>query len=625
MPNKLHSSVLLLIGGLLLISNTLWAQTSAEQPSSSDFLAPDQAFQFSYQQQAEQLELHWQIAPGYYLYQQRLHVSDTDKNAYPLTINTPAEPKDDPNFGRVQVFHNQLDLSLRLTESTDQSLIVRYQGCAEDGLCYPPQRKTIHLAGLSFPKATPTASSERFSDTITQSTDSTNTAFATAAQPVSGGLAIEQDAGAIASLLANAEGYWVILTFLLLGLGLTFTPCVLPMVPILAGIIAGQGPSITLRKGIGLSIAYVLGMSATYTVAGVLVGYFGARMNLQASLQSPLALVTFSGLFTLLALSMFGFYELQLPSLLRDRLDRLGQNRRGGQYIGVALMGLISALVVSPCVSAPLAGALVYISTTGDALLGGASLFALSLGMGLPLILVGAGGGKLLPKSGGWMLEVKAFFGVLLLGVAISLISRLLPGSVSLLLWSLLAIIYAMHLGDFGQQKGLSGFGKTRRGLSIALLTYGISLLLAGLAGQEDPLSPLAFVSAPVQATSVQQRPLFDRYRLVEPLNRAIEQARLDNKPVVVDLYADWCASCKVMEKEVFNQPQVRTLANQAIFLQLDLTENSEEHQNFLQQHGLFGPPSLLFYQTGGQELTSARVQGELNAQAFIQQLQKVL
>jgi len=314
MPNKLHSSVLLLIGGLLLISNTLWAQTSAEQPSSSDFLAPDQAFQFSYQQQAEQLELHWQIAPGYYLYQQRLHVSDTDKNAYPLTINTPAEPKDDPNFGRVQVFHNQLDLSLRLTESTDQSLIVRYQGCAEDGLCYPPQRKTIHLAGLAFPKATPTASSKRFSDTITQSTDSTNTAFATAAQPVSAGLAIEQDAGAIASLLANAEGYWVILTFLLLGLGLTFTPCVLPMVPILAGIIAGQGPSITLRKGIGLSIAYVLGMSATYTVAGVLVGYFGARMNLQASLQSPLALVTFSGLFTLLALSMFGFYELKLTS-----------------------------------------------------------------------------------------------------------------------------------------------------------------------------------------------------------------------------------------------------------------------------------------------------------------------
>jgi len=182
-----------------------------------------------------------------------------------------------------------------------------------------------------------------------------------------------------------------------------------------------------------------------------------------------------------------------------------------------------------------------------------------------------------------------------------------------------------MHLGDFGQQKGLSGFGKTRRGLSIALLTYGISLLLAGLAGQEDPLSPLAFVSAPVQATSVQQRPLFDRYRLVEPLNRAIEQARLDNKPVVVDLYADWCASCKVMEKEVFNQPQVRTLANQAIFLQLDLTENSEEHQEFLQQHGVFGPPSLLFYRTDGQELTSARVQGELNAQAFIQQLQKVL
>ena len=220
-----------------------------------------------------------------------------------------------------------------------------------------------------------------------------------------------EDAGAIAAMLNQADGYWVVLTFLALGLGLAFTPCVLPMVPILAAIIAGQGAQITVRRGLGLSLAYVLGMSVTYTLAGVLVGYFGARMNLQAALQSPLALSLFATLFVVLALAMFGFYELQLPAFLRDRLDRLGRNSKGGKYAGVALMGLVSALVVSPCVSAPLAGALVYISTTGDALLGGASLFALSLGMGVPLLLVGAGGGRWLPRAGGWMLEVKAFFG----------------------------------------------------------------------------------------------------------------------------------------------------------------------------------------------------------------------
>jgi thiol:disulfide interchange protein DsbD len=438
-------------------------------------------------------------------------------------------------------------------------------------------------------------------------------------------LSVEQDAGAIASLLANSEGYWVVLTFLVLGLGLTFTPCVLPMVPILAGIIAGQGEKITVRKGVGLSAAYVLGMSVTYTIAGVLVGYFGAKMNLQASLQSPLALIIFASLFSVLALSMFGFYELQLPSFLRDRLDRMGQKSKGGQYMGVALMGLISALVVSPCVSAPLAGALVYISTTGDALLGGASLFALSLGMGLPLILVGAGGGQWLPRAGGWMLEVKAFFGVLLLGVAISLLSRLLPGTITLLLWALLAIVYAVHLGGFGQNTVLSGWGKTRRGLSIALLVYGISLLLAGLAGQNDPLRPLAFASAPTSQNIQHEQPLFSRYDSVVALKAAMEQANQQHKPVVIDLYADWCASCKVMEKEVFNRPSVKSFADKIVFLQLDITDNNQEQSAFLQEHGLFGPPSLLFYQANGQELDSARIQGELGPQQFIQQVQKVL
>lgn len=599
-----YLAVVALIAFTTSLSLSALAATSAQE---EEFLPPEQAFRFGYEQLSEgTVKLHWDIADGYYLYQKRLKL--TDENKQPLTdvaFLTQAEEKDDPNFGLVQVFHHQLDVEAL---PASKMLTVSYQGCSENGLCYPPQRKKLDVEPVSAVKVTSALPTEG------QQIPASNQE-----------LTVEEDAGAIAAMLANAEGYWVVLTFFVLGLGLTFTPCVLPMIPILAGIIAGQGESITMRRGIGLSSAYVLGMSLTYTLAGVLVGYFGAKMNLQASLQSPTALIIFSALFVALAMAMFGFYELQLPSFLRDRLDRMGQNSSGGKYAGVALMGLISALVVSPCVSAPLAGALVYISTTGDALLGGASLFALSLGMGMPLILVGAGGGKWLPRAGGWMLEVKAFFGVLLLGVAISLLSRLLPGNVSILLWALLTIVYAAHLGNFGQSESLNSWGKTRRGLSIALMVYGISLLLAGLAGQDDPLKPLAFVSAPTQSTSVEQKPLFVRYDSISEMETAMREASKAGHPVVVDLYADWCASCKVMEREVFSRNDVRELGEKVTFIQLNMTENTREQSAFLQSHGLFGPPSLLFYRADGSELTSARVQGELGPKQFIGQVSKLL
>lgn len=599
-----HLAALVVIALTTSLSLNALAASSAQE---EEFLPPEQAFRFGYEQLSDgTVKLHWDIADGYYLYQKRLKL--TDENKQPLTdvaFLTQAEEKDDPNFGLVQVFHHQLDVEAL---PASKMLTVSYQGCSENGLCYPPQRKKLDVEPVSVVKpATALPAEGQLLPANSQD------------------LAVEEDAGAIAAMLANAEGYWVVLTFFVLGLGLTFTPCVLPMIPILAGIIAGQGENITMRRGIGLSTAYVLGMSLTYTLAGVLVGYFGAKMNLQASLQSPTALITFSALFIALAMAMFGFYELQLPSFLRDRLDRMGQNSSGGKYAGVALMGLISALVVSPCVSAPLAGALVYISTTGDALLGGASLFALSLGMGMPLILVGAGGGKWLPRAGGWMLEVKAFFGVLLLGVAISLLGRLLPGNVSILLWALLAIVYAAHLGNFGQSESLNSWGKTRRGLSIALMVYGISLLLAGLAGQDDPLKPLAFVSAPAQSTSVAQKPLFVRYDSISAMEAAMRDASAAGHPVVVDLYADWCASCKVMEREVFSRNDVRALGEKVTFIQLNMTDNTPEQSAFLQSHGLFGPPSLLFYKADGSELTAARVQGELGPQQFIGQVSKLL
>lgn len=599
-----HLAALIMITLAASLSLNALAASSAQE---EEFLPPEQAFRFSYEQLGDgAVKLHWDIADGYYLYQKRLKLTDENKQSLTgVAFLTQAEEKDDPNFGLVKVFHRQLDVEAL---PASNMLTVSYQGCSENGLCYPPQRKKLDVKPVSVVK--PASALPVDSQLLPASNQE---------------LAVEEDAGAIAALLANAEGYWVVLTFFVLGLGLTFTPCVLPMIPILAGIIAGQGENITMRRGIGLSTAYVLGMSLTYTLAGVLVGYFGAKMNLQASLQSPTALIIFSALFIALAMAMFGFYELQLPSFLRDRLDRMGQNSSGGKYAGVALMGLISALVVSPCVSAPLAGALVYISTTGDALLGGASLFALSLGMGMPLILVGAGGGKWLPRAGGWMLEVKAFFGVLLLGVAISLLGRLLPGNISILLWALLAIVYAAHLGNFGQSESLNSWGKTRRGLSIALMVYGISLLLAGLAGQDDPLKPLAFVSAPVQSTSIEQKSLFVRYDSISAMETAMREASAAGQPVVVDLYADWCASCKVMEREVFSRNDVRALGEKVTFIQLNMTDNTPEQSAFLQSHGLFGPPSLLFYNADGSELITARVQGELGPQQFIGQVGKLL
>jgi len=608
---------LFLICVLVLLSTTSHARSELDRQSEVDtsFLSPEQAFRLESKQTHDgSLTINWKIAPGYYLYQHRVNVTNKQKETINnvVFLSTPEE-KDDPNFGLVQVFHHQL--TIKVLPLSDQ-IWLNYQGCSENGLCYPPQRKMLKVNPAKLALAAE----------LTPTVNPT----------------LEDDAGAITTMLIGADGYWVVLTFFILGLGLALTPCVLPMIPILAGIIAGQGENITLRRGIGLSTAYVLGMAVAYTLTGVLVGYFGAQMNLQASLQSPAALVIFSILFVALALAMFGFYELQLPAFLRDRLNLMGKNHRGGKYISVALMGLISALVVSPCVSAPLAGALVYISTTGDAFFGGASLFALSLGMGAPLILVGVGGGQWLPRAGNWMLDVKAFFGVLLLGVAISLLSRLIPGNSTLLLWSLLAMTYAVHLGNFGQLEPLSPWGKTRRGLSIALMVYGICLMLAGLAGQDDPLKPLDFshASARIQGQSIpfEVKPLFTRYNSVTAIHQAIKQARHKKQPVVVDLYADWCASCKVMERDVFRQPEAQALAQEAAFFQLDITDSTPKQMAFLQQHGLFGPPSLLFYPAEtNQKLinrnkenstqsdeTVVRVQGEINLEQFIRHVKAV-
>jgi thiol:disulfide interchange protein DsbD len=489
-----------------------------------------------------------------------------------------------------------------LPAQEDLKVSVTYQGCAEMGLCYPPQTRhfTVNWPGNPDQSTTPSTPSKASTET----------------------------AGGLADYLASSSSLLIIGTFFLLGLGLTFTPCVLPMLPILAGAIAGQGQDLSVRKGLTLSLAYVLGMATTYTAAGVLVGYFGASMNLQAAMQNPLALSIFAGVFVILSLSMFGFYELQLPAFLRDRLNRLGQQpgqaseaSGPGRYLGLALLGLISALVVSPCVSAPLAGALIYISTTGDAFLGGTALFALSLGMGVPLLLVGAGGGRLLPRAGNWMLAVKSFFGVLLLALAISLLDRFLPGQLTLILWGLLGVIYASHLGSGKELQ--TGWQKTQRGLAIALGVYALALLLGGLAGQEDPLQPLAGGLISTKASSsVAEKNLFTRLDSPDALHSQLAAAASQDLPVVLDFYADWCASCQVMEKEVFRHLNPEDYAGQILFLQADVTRNTAEHSALMQEYGIFGPPALLYFQASGEEITSLRDVGELGLEEFRKRLQ---
>lgn len=578
--------------------------------AADDFLKPSEAFQVEID--SAKKEVTWTIADGYYLYESRVKVLlAEDKTAsVPFHFLTKAEEKDDPNFGLVNVFHNRMAIAIDANNQKLGDLKVTYQGCAAAGLCYPPQTKIVAFGG-----------SDKADDTkqLSVSEPSKSAGDTVQALPKA---SIEGEEGQLAKLLLNGDRFWVLITFFVLGLGLTFTPCVLPMIPILAGIIAGQAGNITAKKGFFLSLSYVLGMSFSYSMAGVLVGIFGAQLNLQALFQAPGVLISFSVLFVLLSLAMFGFYELQLPMFLRDRLDRLSQKSVGGPYLGVGIMGAISALIVSPCVSAPLAGALIYISTTGDAVLGGCVLFVMSLGMGVPLLLVGLGGGKYLPKAGIWMMQVKAAFGVILLGVAVALVSRIVSDTVSIYLWSLLCIIYAVHLSPF--QSGGNGWGKTRQGFSIILLIYGTALFTSGLAGKPSLDKPLGYFSAVSNdVSSAEVKPLFDRMQDVVLVENAMQQAKTNGKAVVLDMYADWCTACLEMEKNVFSSSNLKIYSNNISFLQLDLTENMPAQQAFLSKYGVFGPPTLLFFSSHG-DLINVR-QGEMDLAQFNSMLQSTL
>lgn len=576
--------------------------------SQPQFLPVDEAFQVTAQLTAgNRLQLVWNIADAYYLYRHRLVFSSTTAGILGEAEIPAGLIKHDEYFGQVEVYYNELAVRLPVDSSAGNfPITVEYQGCADAGLCYPPTRKLFSITANDNSILMPVSSLASIQP---------NAAIGDTLQ------SLETEEGRLAATLANGSVISIMLIFFLAGIGLAFTPCVLPMVPILSSIIVGRKTMPTRFKAFTLSLTYVLGMAVTYAVLGTLVGYFGAEFNIQAKLQSAVVLSIFALIFVLLALSMFGLYELQLPEGLRDRLNNLNQSQQGGEYLGVATMGVLSSLVVSPCISAPLAGALVYISSTGDALVGGTALLALGLGMGVPLLVIGSSGGDLLPRVGSWMNTVKVIFGVMLLGVAIWLLERILPGPVTLLLWAALLIGFAVYLG-LRQSTGNKGWRMFPKAGGAILLVYGIVLSLGALNGAEDPLRPLQPFGYPDgekhETTFI---PVYD----LASLRQTLQQAQQRHRPVMFDFYADWCVSCKVMERHVFSDPQVQQSLAQFDLVQIDVTANSVTHQAVLTEFGLFGPPSILFFNFQGDELKQFRIQGEMTKETFLLHLKRVL
>jgi len=556
------------------------------------FLPVEQAFSLSTGVDNNQLHVSFASADGYYLYKSRLYLKQNGEKFYPQSYSQPGKEKHDEAFGLVTAFYHQLDVVFDLTALQPGEYTLNHQGCADAGLCYPPQRLTLTY--------------QPFEVTASLTAEPSDTAANSAPQPQT------RPAVADDNWFSNRSWGAVVGLFFLLGLGLTFTPCVLPMVPILTSVVLGQ-KNTSAAKGFALSSIYVLGMALTYAAAGLTVGLLGAGANIQAWMQTPWVLVVFAVLFVALALAMFGLYELQLPSGLRNRLNNLNQKQQGGQWFSVFIMGVLSALVVSPCVSAPLAGALVYLSTTGDAWLGGSALLALGLGMGAPLIVLGTSGASFLPKAGGWMDQVKAFFGVLLLGVAIWLLSRFLPGQISLLLWALLALMYGVVLGAF--EAAASARQRLVKGIAWVFFLYGAIAFIGVLQGQSNPLQPLAIPTAAVSSenTPSGHGSAFQKTTSVTQLQQIIANSP---RPVMVDLYADWCISCKVMDEEIFSQADVQRQFSHITWVQLDVTDNNQEHVQFMQDHAVFGPPSVLFF-SNGKEVADARIIGEIKKAPF--------
>lgn len=553
-------------------------------PGQREFLRPEQAFVVELQQQGDAVQAHWHIANGYYLYRKQMKILLDGKDLLATgQVNLPhGELKHDEFFGDTEVYHRRLDLLIPQAAHGDR-LQIGYQGCAEKGICYPPQLLTARIATL------PVASAPAALEPVTSHTNSGE---------------YWRDR------LQHASLTLIVSSFFGLGLLLSFTPCVLPMIPILAGVIARGHERLSTRRAFALSLTYVLAMAATYTAAGILAGLFGA--NLQALAQRPAILVGFSALFVILALAMFGLFELQMPLALQNRLAQLSARQRGGSWIGTATMGLLSALIVGPCMAAPLAGALLYIAQSGDAYLGGLALFSLSLGMGTPLLIIGTSAGRLLPKAGPWMDAVKQLFGVILLAVAVWMLARLFSERITLLLWAMLCLLAAglllRSVRQIGSSWRLAGW------LGVATLTGCAStLVLASATGADRSWLPLTRLNQS-QSSSLH----FARIKTYTDLERELAAAAATHQPVMLDFYADWCVECITMARTTFADAAVQRQLAAVRLLQADVTAMDAEDRALLRKLKVLGPPTIVFFDDGGHELPNGRLVGLVDAQDFM-------
>lgn len=572
------------------LTDSLFNRKQADE----EFLSPDLAFGLEITRNGEQLLADFKVAPGYYLYKKRLQF--TLSPALEHTIDLPeAEIKDDPNFGEMEVYHHDFTAIINVAQTSTATITVKatYQGCSEKGLCYAPQHKTFTLSP----------------------SDTTNNQ-ATNQPPVSNKNSISDSDSHAADLLKSGKWWLIILGFFTAGLLLAFTPCVFPMIPILSSIIIGKNAHVTRLHAFNLSLAYTMGMCLTYTLAGIAAGLSGQMLS--SALQTPWALSFGALVFAVLALSMFGFYELKLPSGLENGLMNLSRRIKGGKFFSDFLMGALSALIISPCVAAPLAGALLYISKSHDVVLGGVALFSLSLGMGTPLLLIGASAGTLLPKVGSWMNAVRNLFGVLMLGMALWLITPIIPVSLQLALWAALLIVPSIFMHALDplpvDAKPALRFWK---GIALMLLITGLALLIGALSGAKSPLQPLSGLKS-ASSVNEQQRSLnFQTIRSLAELEAALQNAQ--GKTVMLDFYADWCVACKELEQFTFSDARVQNALKDTVLLQADVTANNIDDKALLQRFNLFGPPGIIFFDTQSREETSLKVVGYKNADDFLQ------
>jgi thiol:disulfide interchange protein DsbD len=600
------------------------------------FLPPDEAFKLKLDvADPGSLVGTFTIARDYYLYRDKIRFRVLTPAGVKVSgVELPkADVKEDPNFGATQVYHHGLVATLSLDRAdgsgNDVEIEAGYQGCSEKGVCYPPITKTYRLKLPALPvaaaasKGVPAPAEAAPADAEGPDVESGPAAPPPEAPEQAEAGADLSDIARISAILKGGDFWAILASFLGFGLLLALTPCVFPMIPILSGIIVGQKERVTKARGFFLSAAYVLGMALTYAIAGVAAALSGTLIS--NALQNPWALGAGAAIFVGLALSMFGFYELQLPSALQSRFTEASNRLRGGNLIGVFLMGAISALIIGPCVAPPLAGALAYIAQTNNTVLGFWALFSLAIGMGVPLLLVGLSAGALLPKAGGWMDAVKNFFGVAMLGVAIWLVSPLLADVLQMLLWATLLIGSAMYLHALDPlPPHATGWKRLWKGIGVIALVAGSALLVGALGGSRDILQPLAVYQA-AAATQGQpgavHGPEFERVKTVDELQARLLSA---GRPVMLDFYADWCVSCKEMERFTFSDPKVRERLADVLLLQADVTANSEADRALLQRFGLFGPPGIIFFDASGGELPY-RVIGYEPPEKFLDSLNKAL